>query len=201
MSDTPEQPDEADEFEGKDWSLDPDFLTFWRERMRQAVRRLKGNNPSARFDTSDIVQEGMMQVFRQFETFRGNTEEEFDAWIKQIAKGHTFNTGRLHRAKMRDVGNEVAGQASVQESQEQSPFEEASKREMLEQLAEAIEKLSDRQQAVLMYHMFEGLSFAKIADIVGCSAATAKRVYDRALEILSGELNDDDDLPDAVAVV
>lgn len=184
----PEDDDENNKGE-KDWSLDPDFLTLWRNRMREAVRKLKGSKPSSRFDTSDIVQEGMMQMVQQFDSFRGNTEAEFDAWIKKIAKGHTLNVSRFHRAKKRDVTSEVTDQAGVLGSSDQSPPEEASRREMLERLAQAIQKLDDREQTVVMYHMFEELSFAKIGESVGASAATAKRVYDRAIEKLSRELD------------
>ena len=65
-----------------EWSLDFEFLTIWRERIRAVVRKLKQSKLSSRLDTSDLVQEGMLQAYQQLDSFRGTTEQEFDAWAK-----------------------------------------------------------------------------------------------------------------------
>ncbi len=158
--------------------------------MRAAVRRLKRDRATSRFDTSDIVQEGMLQLVQGVNSFRGTTEAEFDAWVRQIARGHTLNADRHQRAKCRDICNEIEGISHAMSGQQSTPDEELTKAETLDQLSLAIQQLDDRQQTVILSHIFERMSFSAIAEKVGCSTSTASREYDRAITVLAQLMED-----------
>lgn len=170
------------------WKPDPAYLAVWRERMRLAVRRLKRHS-STHFDTSDIVQEGMIQLTQGLDDFRGRTEAEFDAWIGQIARGHAINAERKQHAKRRDVRSEMGGIVAGLAGSHQSPLELAAREETIQQLSEAIQQLDERQQTVLLRHVFDKETFVEIAKTLGCSQLTVSRLHKQAIAALSEIMN------------
>jgi RNA polymerase sigma-70 factor, ECF subfamily len=46
----------------------------------------------AKIDPSDIVQETFLEAHRDFSKFRGNTERELMAWLRQILAGNLVTT-------------------------------------------------------------------------------------------------------------
>lgn len=179
-----------------EWVLDFEYLTLWRERMRAVVKKLKQSKLSSRMDTSDLVQEGMLQMFKQLESFRGTTEQEFEAWIQHVAAGSAANANRFHHAGKRDIKSEVAS-LNDPVSDEITPNEAAEQKELLERIASRIEQLEPRERTVLLQYTFENRTFEQIAESVGCSPATVSRVHDKALRHL-GRLVESDSPPPSV---
>ena len=177
-----------------EWSQDFEFLTIWRERIRAVVRKLKQSKLSSRLDTSDLVQEGMLQAYQQLDSFRGTTEQEFDAWVKCVAAGAAANANRFHYAKKRSINSEILPLA-VPESDQPSPAETAEQNEVLTKLAAEIQELSDRERTVVLLYIFEDRTFEEIGEKVGCTATTASRVFNRAIQTL-GRLLKPDEPPD-----
>jgi RNA polymerase sigma-70 factor (ECF subfamily) len=184
---------EQDEDEAE-WSLDFEFLTIWRERIRAVVCKLKHSKLSSRMDTSDLVQEGMLQVFQQLDSFRGTTEQEFDAWVKRIAAGTAANANRFHYAQKRSINNEILD-PTIPESDQPSPAETAEQSEVLTKLAAGIHKLDDRKRTVVLLYIFEGKTFEEIGEKVGCTAPTVSRVFNKAIQTL-GRLFEPDEPPE-----
>jgi RNA polymerase sigma-70 factor (ECF subfamily) len=84
-----------------DWRAFGDYL---RILARQAVPR----SLRVKLDESDVVQESLLQAFRQKHEFRGQTQAEFLAWLRRILERQLCDVHRkFHRAK-RDVARERA---------------------------------------------------------------------------------------------
>lgn len=169
-----------------------DTLTIWRSRMRSAVKKLKEGRLSSRLDTSDLVQEGMLQAWQNIGSFRGTTEQEFDVWIKKIASGHAANASRYHHAEKRDIAQEAISEAlqgnDARDPGERDPGEQAERSETICRIAELIDSFEPRISHVFTQHLFEQRSFADIATEMECSAGTVRNIYIEAVQWLGKQL-------------
>src|SRR5713101_4012340 len=113
----------------------------------QIGRRLQG-----KVDASDVVQEAFLGACRDFPQFRGTTEPEFLAWLRQILasllanlvrhyQGTQRRDVRLERQLAEDLNRSSQaldrGLAAVQSS----PSQQASRREQSVLLAEALAQM------------------------------------------------------------
>ena len=67
--------------------ITPALLHAWRSRMRRWCARELGGAYASRMDTSDVVQESLLQVWQDWDRFRGNSSGEVKSWMFRIAKG------------------------------------------------------------------------------------------------------------------
>ncbi len=70
----------------------------------------------ARMDTSDIVQQTMLEAHQAKDKFRGTTKAEQAAWLRQILANKLAHALRDNRRQKRDVRRERALEASVNAS-------------------------------------------------------------------------------------
>ena len=168
------------EDENEDWTPDPEYLALWREKLRSMIRNLKERRLASRVDTSDLVQDALIQVVQQVGSFRGKTPEEFDGWLKSIARGHALNASRFHHASKRDISAETPTVPGIAKA-EDGPAEAVEKRETYEQLLNAIEQLDSKGRYVVPQHVFEKLTYAEIATKLRCSASSVGATFKRAL--------------------
>src|SRR5262245_27876461 len=101
----------------------------------QIGRRLQGKAEGA-----DVVQEVFLEAARQFPNFRGDSEPELAAWLRQILAGclahlvrHYLGTQardiRLERELQDDLAQSSHAFGVVLAARESSPSEKASRRE------------------------------------------------------------------------
>jgi RNA polymerase sigma-70 factor (ECF subfamily) len=155
-------------------------------------RQLQG-----KLDPSDIVQETFLEAHRDFPQFRGTTEVEFLAWLRQILVSNLANQARRYLgAKGRDVRLERELAADVDASSRlmerglvapsKSPSEKAVHREHAVLLAEVLGRLPDEHREVIILRNLESLTFPEIAARMGKSEDSVKKLWARALARLRG---------------
>jgi len=153
----------------------------------QVSRRLQG-----KVDPADLVQETFLKAHRHFAAFRGGTEREWTAWLRHIMATSAANLVRHYLgSKGRDPRLEreladafdassrclEAGYALPQST----PSQQASRREQAVLLAEALAGLpEDHREAVILRHL-EGLTFPEVADCMGRSVDSVKKLWARGL--------------------
>lgn len=155
-----------------------------------------------RFDASDIVQQTMLEATRDFPQFRGNTEAELTAWLRQIlahALGHELN--RHRGAARRNVSREVSIEQQLAESSQQlqavlvsadsSPSDRAEKHEQELLLAEVLERLPHDYREVIILRNLQGLSHEQIAEQMQRSVGATRMLWVRALATLRREIAGD----------
>ena len=82
---------------------DPALVAKYESYLRMLARTKMRFVYQAKMGASDVVQQAMLQAVQAFEQFRGQTEEEFMAWLRQILARHLCHVDRdLHRDK-RDI--------------------------------------------------------------------------------------------------
>jgi RNA polymerase sigma-70 factor (ECF subfamily) len=163
----------------------------------QIGRRLQG-----KVDASDLVQEAFLGAFRDFPQFRGTTEKEFLAWLRQILASLLANLVRHYQGtQRRDIRLERQLAAELDQSSQaldrglaasqSSPSQQAIRREQSVVLAEALGRLPEEWRELLILRHLEGLSFPEVARRMGRTIDTVKKLWPRALaglrRLLEGE--------------
>jgi RNA polymerase sigma-70 factor (ECF subfamily) len=158
----------------------------------------------ASIEASDIVQQTLLEAFEQRAEFRGKTDAELAAWLKQILVHNLADALRgSHRAR-RDVRRERPLEAAIEESfcraeawlagSDPSPSQAAMQVEQLLRLAEEIAKLPDEQRDAVVLHHLQGWSLAQLAGHLQRSEAAVAGLLRRGLKKLR-ELMDDGSQP------
>ncbi len=177
--------------EAKDREL---ALERFRHYLLLLARLHLGNRLQPKLDASDIVQQTLLEAHQKQAQFRGKTDAELAAWLRQMLACSIADAVRaFHRAK-RDVAQERSLAAALDQSssrlegwlaaQQSSPSQRAARQEALLQLAEALAQLPDDQRrAVEMKHL-QGRSVAEIAGRMGRSETAVGGLLRRGLQRL-----------------
>jgi RNA polymerase sigma-70 factor (ECF subfamily) len=153
----------------------------------------------AKFDPSDIVQQTLLEAVRVLSQFRGSTEAEFTAWLRQIlAHALAHEIRRYHGTQKRDLTLEVSLDAELAQSSQRfaallaesdpSPSQQAARRELDVMLADVLARLPEDYREVLVLRHLEGLSHEAIAVRMNRSPGATRMLWTRALIALRQEL-------------
>jgi RNA polymerase sigma-70 factor (ECF subfamily) len=153
----------------------------------QIGRRLQG-----KVDASDLVQEAFLGAARDLAQFRGTTEKEFTAWLRQILASLLANLVRRYQGtQRRDVRLERRLAVELDESSQaldrglvapqSSPSRQAMRREQSVLLAEALGRLPGEWRELLILRHLEGLTFPEVARRMGRTVDSVKKLWPRAL--------------------
>jgi RNA polymerase sigma-70 factor (ECF subfamily) len=175
-------------------------LERYRNYLRLLARLQLDPRLRGKLDPSDLVQQTLLQAHQMQDQFRGTTEAEQAAWLRQILAHTMANAARdLGRLK-RDVGRERSLEAAIEESsvrleawlaaEQSSPSELAEKNERLLRLAEALEQLPEAQREAVVLHHLRGLSLAELAAQLGRSEGAAAGLLHRGIKRLRELLHD-----------
>jgi RNA polymerase sigma-70 factor (ECF subfamily) len=154
----------------------------------------------AKFDPSDIVQQTLLEAVRDWPRFRGRTEPELAAWLRQILAHVLLHEIRRHGgARRRDVGREVSLEQALAESSRRlgtalaapgsSPSERAGRHEMELRLADALARLPADYAGVILLRNVEGLPHEEVARRMGRGVGAVRMLWVRALARLRQELD------------
>ena len=157
----------------------------------QLDRRLR-----RRMNPSDLVQDAMLAAHRDFSKFRGGTEREFLAWLRQILINCLRHAIDTHlRAKMRDAHREISIEqvsaaldrsvvnfAQVLADRGPSPSLPARQRERAVALADQLAKLRPQYRDVIVLRNLQGLSFEEVAERMNRKPGAVRMLWLRAIE-------------------
>jgi len=145
---------------------------------------------------SDLVQETFLEAQRDFAHFRGTSEGELRAWLRQMLLCNLANFARRYRGTAkRDLGREVplepAGSQAAGDgpaADTPSPGGQAVAHERAEAVRQALQRLPEDYRQVLLWHYQEQRSFEEIAGLLGRTANAARKLFARALERFQQEM-------------
>src|SRR3954447_21939723 len=165
------------------------------------ARSQLGRHLRGKCDSADVVQETLMEAHRDLAAFQGGSEGELLAWLRRILAHNLYNEARRFAAQQRDAAREVSidqMQAGVDQSSlalgrclaadTPSPSADAVQRESAVQLADALAKLPEDYQQVLLLRVFEELPAEEVAQRMGRSAGAVRMLQMRALTALRDEM-------------
>jgi RNA polymerase sigma-70 factor (ECF subfamily) len=176
-------------------------LEYCRPYLLAVANEQLESDLQAKAGASDLVQDTFVEAHRDFAVFRGRSEEELLAWLRQILLHNLGNFRRQYRGtEKRQVQREVSLDTAPAEEllgelvdEGSSPSEQARARERDAALERAIEQLPESHRQVVQWHSLERCSFEVIGQRLNCSAEAARKLWTRAIEKLQHVLGPGDE--------
>jgi RNA polymerase sigma-70 factor (ECF subfamily) len=177
------------------------LLDVYRGYLTLLARLQVGRRLQGKADASDLVQETFLQAHRCFAQFRGTTEAEIAAWLRQILASRLAKlVWRYHGAQRRDVRLERELQQEMAQSSrlldrglmapQSSPSKQAARREQGLLLADSLDRLPEDYREVLVLRHLEGLTFPEVAARLGRTVESVRKIWIRGLARLRISLGD-----------
>ncbi|MFM7132444.1 MAG: sigma-70 family RNA polymerase sigma factor [bacterium] len=181
---------------------------LYRNYLRMLARTGLGPKLRERVELSDVVQETLIEVIRQFPAFTGNDEIALVGWLRRLIAQKLADLGRYHSRVKRgggeavwpldanlatfghiaglaaEPGSRAANLAEILTLSQTSPSEAASRREATVLLADSLTKLPPDQAEVLWLYHVEGLSFESIGQRFGVSRKVVRGMWAKGLASL-----------------
>lgn len=184
-----------------DGPVAPATLERYRSYLRLIARLHIPAALKGKLDPSDVVQDVLVRALAHLDQFRGRTEAELAAWLRQILASTLANQARDWGRAKRDAGREVPLEQRVHDSSarleavlaadQTSPSLAASRNEGLLRLAAAVEALPDGQrEAVTLYHL-QQWPLDRVAEHMDRTPAAVAGLIKRALKQIRTALADD----------
>lgn len=142
-------------------------------------------------EAEDITQETFIRAYRRLSSLRDL--KSLSSWLYRIATNLCYD--RFRQSKSRPQIGEGVERSNDEELftviDQDSPRLDSvfDQKEMSACVQSYLEKLPDDYRAVIMLHDLEGLTNPEIAEMLGCSLATAKIRLHRARQNLGSALN------------
>ena len=134
----------------------------------------------------DLAQEAFLRVFKARERYTPSAR--FSTWLFRIAHNLASNQKRgksrrreVSLASSDDQGNEFQAEAEIlAEKSALMPTRQLDSKEVQEIVREALSGLGERQQAAVLLHKFEGMSYQDIGDVMDLNVVAVKSLLSRA---------------------
>jgi len=172
------------------------LCSVYGERIRRIIRLRMGTELRSKLESMDLVHEALICALTDLKDFAYRDEGDFLRWLAQIAENRIRdNIDKLHADK-RDIRKEspLNGHTSTvtknryqipQLAMSTTPSAILSKKEELDKLENAIDKLKPEYKEVILWAKIEGLSYEEIANRLGKSTNAVGHLLSRAMIALS----------------
>ncbi|WP_146531565.1 sigma-70 family RNA polymerase sigma factor [Novipirellula artificiosorum] len=176
------------------------LLTTYRKYLVFLARTQLHHHMQAKADPSDVVQEVCLAAHAGIADFRGQTAEEFAAWLRgilsnmlamQVRKylGTQKRDPRLEQAVDQGLASASGFLQSGLAADITSPSQHFARNEAFLQLAEALESLPEDYRQVIVLRHVDGLPFAEVANLMGRSVDSVEKLWVRGLAKLKRTMN------------
>jgi RNA polymerase sigma-70 factor (ECF subfamily) len=145
-------------------------------------------------DASDLVQETLLEAFRDFDRFQGVTEQEWLAWLKKILAHNAADFVRhYHGTAKREAGREVAfrdpDDSLARGAPEPAAVQLTPSREFLQietelRVTAALAELPEDYQEVIVLRNLQRLPFGEVAERMDRSRPAVQMLWTRAIKKL-----------------
>lgn len=168
------------------------LLELYRNYLRLLASLEIGRQLQVKMDASDLVQETMLAAHKDFAVFRGTSEAELVAWLRQVMASVLCGALRKYLGtQKRDIRLERTFQENLDRSSlllghgfvdpHSSPSQQAARREQAVLLANALAKLPEDYREVLILRNLQELSFPEISEKMGRSLDSVQKLWVRGL--------------------
>ncbi len=186
-----------------------ELCNLYRNYLRMVVRSGLGPRLRERVELSDVVQEALVEVVRQFPSFTGQNEAALIGWLRRLVSQKLADLGRYHsRAKRVGDGQALPLDApwetdanakpsgspggarllDVLALSQTSPSELASRRELVVLLADSLADLPETEAEVLWRYHAENQSFEAIGEQMGLGRKVVRGLWAKGLTRLKRTL-------------
>lgn len=153
-------------------------------------------------DASDLVQETMLEAYRDFDHFEGRTEQEWLAWLKKILTHNAADFVRhYHGTEKREAGREIPFRDPADSLSPGAPEPAAPggtpSQEFLQidtelRVTAALSELPPDYQEVIYLRNLQRLTFNEVAERMERTRPAVQMLWMRAIRKLQEVLGEDD---------
>lgn len=174
------------------------ILSAQRSYLRVLARVEVGRHLQGKLDVSDIIQEAFLEAHKSFPHFKGKHEPQFIQWIRSILAHTIANTvrryfgtqardPRLEQQLVADIDQSAVSLGGLLVDPGASPSQQVLRVEQTRLVTDALSRLPEDYQTVLILRHLEGLTFPKIAERMGKSVDSVEKLWLRGLTRLKKE--------------
>jgi RNA polymerase sigma-70 factor (ECF subfamily) len=170
---------------------DGDAFEILVDRHQASVLNLIYRFIGDRTQAKDLAQEVFIKVWQAAKTYR--PEAKFTTWIYRIATNVCFNELKSARHKKWfsfHQSDDHRGNTFEETLSDSAPSVEdlLLEKERSRQISDALQSLPDNQRMALVLKRYDDLSYAEIAQIIGCSVSAVESLLVRAKRTLQKKL-------------
>jgi len=147
---------------------------------KDKITRFVGSKVGDYSQVEDIVSNIFVKVYSHLDSFDPE-KASISTWIYTIANNTVLDYYRGRRV-FEEVPEELSDDTEVDA--------ELLQEESLRMLADALERLSERERDLIVLHYYKGMLLKDVAAKMGMSYANAKIIHKKALTSLRGLLED-----------
>lgn len=148
------------------------LLRAYQPRVHRLALQLTGNSG----DADDVTQETFLRAYRAIAGFDGRAE--LFTWLYRICVNVALNLRRSRKRVLTDVDDPRVPEP-VSEGAGADPARSASDAQAYRALAKAMDGLSESLRVTLVLACVDGVPYAELAQVLGCSEGTvAWRVHE-----------------------
>ena len=180
---------------GDDKALDQ-LCRIYGERIRRIIRLRLNRELRVKLDSMDLVQDALFNAMRGLEDFTYENEGDFLRWLSRIAQNTLGHHLDKLNADKRDIRREVRLEECEATTEDRfsripvparatTPSVIMSRKEDLDKLEKAIDKLKPEHKEVIVLAKIEELSYKEIGDRFGKSVDAVGMLLSRAMVALT----------------
>ncbi len=174
---------------GKSEAMEELFARYL-PRVRQIVALRLGRRPSDFSSHEDIVQEALLNTFKNLEQYEERSEATFRNWVSQCVANSIRDHFRRATAEKRGGGRVRAFgsfeseslSAIVFQGKEPTPSVVVGERELIAKIEETLLEMKEHWREVILMRLFCEMSYREIGDHLGIrEEATVRKLFSRAM--------------------
>ena len=172
------------------------LCSVYGERVRRIIRLRLDQKLRPKLDSVDIVQDALILALDGLKDFTYKNEGDFLRWLSKIAENRLRDIFDKYHADKRDVHREIPFKKEGRSTQGGSvgaagpmrtttPSVIACRKEAMDRLEKALDKLKPEYREIIVLKKIEGLSHAEIAERLGKNAGAVRMLLARAMAALT----------------
>lgn len=169
------------------------LLSYHRDYIKRVVELRMDDAIRDRVDPSDVVQETQLMVSERIDDFLRRRPTSFRIWLRRETLEKLVEVRRGHLAQKRSVRRDLrlsdASSLSIaQQLLAARPSQVLQRKELAQQVRDAIEGLSENDREVVLLRYVEELTNAEVAELLEIDPAAAHKRHGRAIRRLGQQL-------------
>ena len=172
------------------------LCSVYGERVRRIIRLRLDRKLRPKLDSVDIVQDALILALGRLKDFTYKNEGDFLRWLCRIAENRLYDIFDKFHTDKRNIRKEIPFKKEDRHTEGDvigaldpawttTPSAILCRKESLDKLEKALDKLKPEYKEVVVLKMLEGLSHAEIAEKLGKKEAAARTMLARALAALT----------------
>jgi len=172
------------------------LCSVYGERVRRIIRLRLDPKLRPKLDSVDVVQDVLMLAFGRLNDFTYKDEGDLLRWLSRIAENRVRDIFDRFQADKRDIHREIPFKKEGRNTDGRSfgaaepmrtttPSVIMGKKEALDRLEKALDKLKPEYKEIIVLKRIEGLSHDEIAKKLGKNAGAMRMLLARAMAALT----------------